>query len=51
MITAIAVAVAYVTWGIIHHFIHRDLYLAVVIEYLAVASLGLVIIFSLILRS
>jgi len=51
MIMAIAVALSYVVWGIIHHFIHRDLYLAVVIEYLAVASLGLVIIFSLILRS
>jgi len=51
MIVATAVALSYVAWGIVHHSIHRDLYLSVVIEYLAVASLGLVIVFSLILRS
>lgn len=51
MIVAIAVALSYVAWGIVHHSIHRDLYLSVVIEYLAVASLGLVIVFSLLLRS
>ena len=51
MIVATAVALSYVAWGIVHHSIHRDLYPSVVIEYLAVASLGLVIIFSLILRS
>ena len=51
MIVAIAVAVFYVVWGIIHHAIHKDLYLAVVIEYLAVASLGLTIVFSLIIRT
>ena len=48
---AIALAVAYVAWGIIHHYIHRDLHLAVVIEYIAVACLGLVLVFSLVLRS
>lgn len=51
MIVATAVALSYVAWGIVHHSIHRDLYPSVVIEYLAVASLGLVIVFSLILRS
>ena len=50
-IIAISLAVSYVTWGIIHHQIHKDLYLAVVIEYLVVASLGLIIILSLIFRS
>jgi hypothetical protein len=48
---AIAVAVAYVVWGIVHHAIHRDLELIVVIEYLVVASLGLVVILSLIFRA
>jgi len=48
---AISVAVAYVVWGIVHHAIHKDLYLSVVIEYLLVALLGLVLIFSLFLRS
>jgi hypothetical protein len=51
IIVAIAVAVFYVVWGVIHHLIHKDLYLAVVIEYLVVASLGLVIVFSLIFRT
>ncbi len=47
---AIAIAVAYVVWGIVHHYIHKDLYLSVVIEYIVVASLGLVLVFSLVLR-
>lgn len=50
-IIAISLAVSYVSWGIIHHQIHKELYLAVVIEYLVVASLGLIIILSLIFRS
>jgi hypothetical protein len=48
---AIALAVAYVAWGIVHHYIHRDLYLSVVIEYIVVACLGLVIVFSLVFRT
>lgn len=44
---ASAMAIAYIGWGVVHHSIHRDLSLSVVIEYLMVASLGLVIIFSL----
>lgn len=51
MIIAVAVAVSYIVWGLIHHLIHRDLYFSVVIEYLAVAVLGLVMVFSLILRT
>lgn len=47
---AIAIAVAYVVWGIVHHYIHKDLYLSVVIEYIVVATLGLVLVFSLVLR-
>lgn len=50
-IVAAAVAASYVAWGIVHHAIHRDLYFSVVVEYLAVASLGLVIVFSLIIRT
>ena len=48
---SISTALAYVAWGLIHHHLHRDLHLAVFIEYLIVASLGLVIVFSLIFRS
>lgn len=47
---AIALATAYVAWGVIHHWLHRDLHLSVVIEYVVVACLGLFIVFSLILR-
>lgn len=48
---AIGLALAYVAWGIIHHAIHRDLYLSVVVEYIVVASLGLVVILSLIFQA
>jgi hypothetical protein len=47
---AIATAVSYVFWGIIHHHLHRDLHLEVVVEYIAVACLGLVVLFSIISR-
>ncbi|EKD62537.1 MAG: hypothetical protein ACD_52C00135G0006 [uncultured bacterium] len=47
---SVAVASAYVIWGAMHHSAHRDLYLEVVIEYVVVASLGLMIVLSLILR-
>ncbi len=42
-----AVAAGYVVWGVIHHYLHRDLHLSVIIEYIVVATLGLVIVFSL----
>ncbi len=48
---ALATAAAYVAWGVVHHAIHRDLYWEVVAEYAAVAVLGLIIIFSLIIRA
>ena len=51
MIVAVSVAVSYVIWGLVHHSIHRDLYFSVVLEYLAIAALGLVMVFSLILRT
>jgi hypothetical protein len=47
---AAATAVAYVFWGIIHHIHHKDLHIETVLEYIAVAVLGLVILFTLILR-
>ncbi len=44
---SIALALAYVSWGIIHHTIHRDVCLAIVLEYVAVSILGLVLVLSL----
>ena len=48
---ASAMAIGYVVWGVIHHSIHRDLNLAVVIEYILIASLGLVVILSLLITA
>ena len=45
----IAMGVSYVAWGVIHHYLHRDLHLSVVLEYMAVAVVGIVIVYSLIL--
>lgn len=47
---AVAVAASYVAWGVIHHSIHGDLHVSVLVEYLAVAALGLVVVFSLVFR-
>lgn len=46
----LATAIGYVGWGVIHHFLHKDLHLETFIEYVAIATLGLIIIFSLIIR-
>ena len=48
---ATSMAFSYIVWGIIHHYLHKDLDLSVFVEYVAVASLGLVIIFSLLFRA
>jgi hypothetical protein len=46
-----AASIAYFVWGIVHHIIHRDLNLQIMIEYAVVASLGFVIGISVIYRS
>lgn len=48
---AIATAVGYVTWGVIHHKIHDDLYPEVIVEYICFALLGLIILFSVVFRA
>jgi hypothetical protein len=47
---ASATAVGYVFWGIIHHLYHKDLHPETVLEYIAVAVLGVTILYSLILN-
>ncbi len=47
----LATAAAYFAWGMVHHHIHRDLHFSVVLEYLAIASLGIVVVFSLLFRA
>lgn len=46
-----AASLAYVTWGITHHYIHKDLSIQVIIEYMVVASLGFVLGVSVIFRA
>lgn len=47
---ALSIAVGHVTWGIIHHLIHKDLCLEVLLEYIMVAVLGSVVLITMILR-
>lgn len=46
-----AACVGYFTWGIVHHLIHNDLNMQLIIEYAVVASLGFVIGTSVIYRA
>lgn len=48
---AVALAMAHVCWGAVHHSIHKDLSLEVLAEYVTVALLGLVVLLSIIYRS
>jgi hypothetical protein len=44
--TVISVAVAHVTWGFVHHYIHKNLSIQIFIEYLTVAALVAAVILS-----
>jgi hypothetical protein len=48
---ALALCASYVAWGVTHHHLHHDLHLETVIEYLVIAALGFVIIFSMLVRT
>ena len=47
----VATAVAYVAWGIIHHSLHKDLYLEVALEYILIAILATLAALSVILAA
>ena len=47
----LAASTGYVVWGIMHHFIHKDLTTQIVLEYVAVAVLGVTLVFSVIMRA
>lgn len=47
----LATSIAYVVWGIIHHWLSEDLHLKVVLEYLLIAILVNLIILSLLFRA
>lgn len=45
---AVSASLAYVFWGLIHHYIHNDLSVPVILEYVIIAALGIVVVYSLI---
>ncbi|QQS38690.1 hypothetical protein IPM62_04885 [Candidatus Woesebacteria bacterium] len=47
---AVAVAFSYFVWGVIHHYLHQDLDVSILVEYLAIATLGLMIVLSVLFR-
>ncbi|MCS7092420.1 MAG: hypothetical protein NZM26_03655 [Patescibacteria group bacterium] len=51
MAVVIAMAVGYVSWGIVYHHTKGDLQIAIVAEYIIIAILGVTVVFSLLLRS
>jgi uncharacterized membrane protein YfcA len=51
ILTVLLVSTAYFFWGIAHHYLEKNLYWKVVIEYFLVALLGATIVISLILRA
>jgi hypothetical protein len=48
---AISVAAGHISWGVVHHLMHKDLSPEIVLEYLAVSVLGLAAVLSVILRT
>jgi hypothetical protein len=51
LVLLVAVCAGYVTWGFVHHLAHKDLSLSILLEYFAVAVLGFVLVFTLLIRS
>ena len=49
-IISIYIAVLYVLWGLIHHYLKGDLHMRIVIEYSLIALLSIVIIRGALLR-
>jgi hypothetical protein len=46
----IAASLAYISWGLVHHYIHKDLHLSVILEYICLAALGVIVGLSIIFR-
>lgn len=47
----IGMSLAYFLWGMVHHYLEKNLYFKVVIEYFLVALLGAILVIFLILRT
>lgn len=50
VVITLAVAFAYVAWGIVHHLLLKDLEASIVVEYIIIAILGLVAILPLLFK-
>ena len=46
----VGISLAYFLWGMVHHYLKKNLYLMVVVEYFLVALLGSILVITLILR-
>lgn len=47
----LTLSAAYVSWGIIHHSLKKELHLRIVVEYLSVAILASILVIFLLIRS
>lgn len=47
----IGVSLGYFLWGMVHHYLEKNLYLKVVIEYFLVALLGAILVLALLFRA
>lgn len=48
---AVALSASYISWGIIHHAVHKDICWKVIFEYIAVSILGLILVLTLLFRT
>jgi len=51
IVIVVAASAGYVAWGLVHHYLHKDLHLSVFFEYLIIAALGVTIVISVLLSS
>ena len=47
----VSMSASYVTWGIVHHWHHRDLHIKIVFEYLVIAIFAVLLFASLLLKT
>ena len=47
-VVVVAMGIAFVVWGVIHHWLHVGLSFKIVLEYAAVALLGVLVLLSII---
>lgn len=47
----VSLGITYIVWGIIHHALHKDLHLKIIIEYVLISILSILIIGSLVFQA